>query len=255
MAAGDGERRNTEIFLVLCHASDLPALWAWRGLREAGLGTVELITAELLSSSLGWVHRIADGSASLEVKLADGRSLESRRVCGTLNRLHSIPLVTTHAAPADGPYAAQEWAAFTVSWLHSFPGVMLNRPHPSGLAGRQQSRAEWILAATRAGLPAVPYSSGQAEAEAPGAPRSAVPRRRVLVVGHQVLGAPIPPPVALVEPCLDLARQAGAGLLGLDFIVAGDGAWFFRGATSTPELQTAGPAAISAIAQALRNGP
>jgi hypothetical protein len=102
--------------LVLCAATDLPALWAYAGLRARGMEELELVSAELLASALRWEHRVRPDAVPTTIALADGRTIQSERVASVLNRLAWIgdgPL--TRATAADRLYATQELVALHLS--------------------------------------------------------------------------------------------------------------------------------------------
>ncbi len=97
------------MWLVLCSAYDIPALWAYQGLRARGLAPVELVSAELLTNTLRWEHRLGSAGVSINISLADGRVIRGDRVRGTLNRLLSLPFEYFQmASPVDRQYATQE---------------------------------------------------------------------------------------------------------------------------------------------------
>jgi len=86
------------MWLVLCDDHDLAAQWAFLGLAERGLAPLELVTSGALAHARRWVHRVTTGGAHVEVTLHDGRTFDSRRVRGALNRLVGVYNAGTFAA-------------------------------------------------------------------------------------------------------------------------------------------------------------
>jgi hypothetical protein len=244
--------------LVLCHLTDLPALWAYRELKAAGVESLEVITAEALAYSLVWEHRLGTGETLVRVRLGDGRVIDSHDVQGVLNRLVYVPLEHWQlGTPADRDYVTQEFTAFYLSWLYALPCSVFGRPSPLGLAGPWRHASEWAALAQRAGLPAARYhqTSDEPPDETGGMDRLAAPDlprvTLIAVAGEVVVAAPVaaaPPGVA--EGCLRLAALADTELLGVDFAVAPNGQWLFAGANSLPDLSLGGGALIGALARA-----
>jgi hypothetical protein len=241
------------VWLVLCHADDGAAVWAYRGLLARGLAPLELVTAEALAFALRWVHRVDSAGAAFEVTLADGRRIASGEVRGTLNRIRYVPAPHWRsAAGADRDYAQQELFAFFTSALHALPGPVLNPASATGLSGCPRFPEEWAAAAARAGLAAPPRRRRTASPDAPVVPEGpgAPPARRVLafVAGQTVIGAPEPAAAA----CRALARQTGTPLLGIELDLDPAAGWRFHAATDFPDLPRGGPALLDALALALR---
>lgn len=234
---------------MLCAETDLDALWAARELAAAGLAPLELVTAGMLASALRWSHEIeASGGARVEIALADGRVIRSEEVAGVFNRLTYVPPPGDGLQLADSAYAAQEWQAFLVSWLHCLPGPVLNRVHPLGLSGSERPAPDWTHLAAQAGLPVIPWRS-TAAAETPPVAHA----RLVWVVGPQVLGT-APEEEAVADGCRRLAHAADCALLGIGMCADAAGGWRFSTATALPPLRPGGPALIAALAAALRAG-
>ena len=241
---------DRQTFLVLCEETDLDALWAWRGLRQLGLGRVELVTAGMLASSIHWSHTVGQGDAGVKIVLADGRVIRSEEIAGALNRLTHIPLHAAGASDIERSYAEQEWSAFSVSWLYSLTKIMLNRPVPQGLCGAHRHHADWTWLAVQAGLRVFPCqlaASGTA---------TAIPlaRSRVWVVGESIVGN-LAMADETMDACRRLAASAGCTLLGLEFVSGTDGIPRFASATATPLLHPGGGALLAALATALRAAP
>jgi hypothetical protein len=242
------------VWLVLCHTSDVPALWAYQGLRARGLAPLELVSAEELSAALRWAHRVDGRGASVEIALADGRVISSGTLRGVLNRITAVPLALWRSGTAvDREYVEQELTALYVSWIHSLPCPVLNRATALGLAGQWRHESEWIRLAAWAGLPAPVYrqSSDDPPDDAAGASRLhayGATTQTVIVVGGRATGARAP--TAVLNGCVRLASLAETPLLGVDFAAGSAGAWTFAGATPTPDLREGGPAVIDAIMDA-----
>src|SRR5437762_118469 len=146
------------MWLLLCDRGDLPALWAYQGLGARGLA-LELVTTELLRHALGWGHRLGREGTTVRIELADGRTIDSGRIRGVLNRVAFVPPPAAGTVGPDQAYAQQELHAFWLSWLASLPGPILNPPSPQGLGGPWYDQTEWLMLAARARLATVPYGS------------------------------------------------------------------------------------------------
>lgn len=239
------------MWVVLCEPNDSPALWACRGLSERGIAPLEIITGDELLYGPRWRHRIGRGGAGIDITLSGGRKIRGSAVSGALNRLVSAPAPDLLAVPADRDYAAQEFFALFMSWLHCLPGTVLNRPTPQGLSGYWRHPSEWAILAARAGLRTLPYRMTSREV-APdlwpdGSPPDGV--RNVIVVEDRVIGAPPLPDV--VAGCRRLAELSRTGLLGIDLVRDPDGSWVFAGATPQPDLRSGGAPLLDALAMAL----
>src|SRR5205807_6392049 len=189
----------------------------FQGLQARGLQPLELVTAEALSASRVWEHRVTTNDVHICVTLADGRKLDSRFVRGTLNRLTLLPTHHFDASP-DRDYAVQEFSAFCMSWLNALSGPVLNPVSPQGLCGAWRHVSEWVWLAAQAGLPTPAYgqTSGDAFDETQTLrqlfPRE-TPTQTVIVIGEQVVGAPAPAKIR--AGCVRLAQLAQTPLLGI----------------------------------------
>jgi hypothetical protein len=248
------------MWLVLCHADDVEAVWAYHGLRARGMAPLELVTAEALAFALQWDHRVSSTGASFEVTLAGGRRIVSGQVRGTLNRIQHVPAPHWRSASErDREYVQQELFAFFTSCLHSLPGPVLNPAGALGLSGTPRCPAEWRLHAARAGLPdgadgtnRRSASSAAAAGTTGGTVEGADPawiaeRVTAWVVGDTVVGVP----VGLEPCCRDLAGRTGTPLLGVDLVRRPDGEWAFASATHVPPLSRGGAPLLNALAAAL----
>ncbi|MGH9902588.1 MAG: hypothetical protein ACRD68_12340 [Pyrinomonadaceae bacterium] len=245
------------MWLVLCGADDLAALWAYQGLKARGLSPLELVSDGALACALRWEHRLGAGGPSTAVTLADGRTIRGDEIAGVLNRLLILPSGHMRAAsPADRDYAGQELVAFFTSWLYALPRPVLNRPTPQGLCGRWRPVSEWVWMASRAGLPAPHYVRTMSGDGAENFARRLAPQdasvMTAIVVAGRVVGASLPPDIS--EGCRRLARLAGTQLLGVEFYDGEAGPWTFAGATPFPDLRLGGPALLGALATALQSG-
>jgi hypothetical protein len=247
-------------FVILAHIDDETALRVGALLRARhGPERVALVSAEELVFAARWAHRLDGASAITELRLASGVELNSHDIGVVFNRLRHVDLPHFAAATAeDRSYAVTETYAFWLSWLASLPCPVVNPATARGLGAQERSHAEWLLLAGRAGLPArayhftsdprrysdsqlLPYERVQAPSpdgvshyERAGQPSVsrrpafylepvAEARRRALVVGERVLGAP---DEAYCAPLRQLAAAAGCDLLEASFArAAGDGAW------------------------------
>jgi hypothetical protein len=243
------------MWLVLCDANDASAILAYQALQARGIAPLELITADALALADEWEHRVEGESASVRVRLGDGRAFDGSALRGVLNRLYTAP--TWHwraAAKVDQEYVQQELIAFFLSWLNALPCPVLNRPTPQGLCGRWRSEAEWVCLAQRAGVPVAPYRASSFDRidEMRGEKRLIVPGAStcsIIVVDGVATGASAPDDVKAA--CVRFAKSAETNLIGLDFTDGAAGPWTFVGANPMPDLRLGGPALIAALLPAL----
>jgi hypothetical protein len=205
------------MYLVLGSSDDPSVPWVVHGLQARGLAPLEWVSAEMLAHAPRWEHGLGTAGTHLTVTLADGRTIHSDAVRGVINRLVSVPTEGLHAAhPLDRNYAAQELAAFFLSWLHALPSPVINQPTPQGLSGAWRHASEWVWLAAQAGLPTPRYRLSSQDPPDPGAwdgrlaPPDA-PVETVFVLADHVIGAPLAP--ALQEGCRRLARLTHTALL------------------------------------------
>ena len=236
---------------VLCEPTDHAALWAASCLRARGLA-VDVVTATDLAAAERWEHRLGNGSPSIAIQLSDGRQLVGSAMRGVLNRLSFLPAAwLQRIGGADRDYAVQEMYAFYLSWLHALSGPVVNAPMPQGLCGNWRHNSMWYALAGRAGLPMPTYrQSSDDDPTLAWQPRALPAPLTALVVGRHLV-APPALPITLHPACLDLARAAGAALLGIDFAPDRNGNWQFIGASVMPDLISGGAALIEALAETL----
>lgn len=242
------------MWLVLCSAQDVSALWAYQGLQARGLRPLELVTAEMLPYSLKWDHRLGAAGASTSITLADGRVIKSDAMRGVLNRLTSVPLQHLAGTP-DYDYATQEFAAFFMSWLYTLPQPILNRADAQGLCGAWRHISEWVWLAARAGLPTPAYrqtSDDQIDEtlELRRLFPVGTPTTSAIVVGDRVVAPSLPQGIR--AGCLRLAHLSQTPLLGIELTKgAFNGTWTFAGATPMPDLCLGGEPLLDALAAEL----
>jgi hypothetical protein len=236
------------MYLVICSATDLPALWAYRGLKARGLAPLELIHAETLARSLRFEHRLGAAGVDIRIALPDGRTIGNHTIHGVLNRLAWLQLDQLPWVDSDDrDYATQELTAFFLSWLHAVSRPVVNRATPQGLAGQWRHGSEWVSLAARAGLPTQSYrQTSRDSGDAWEWPNKPLAAQTVLVIADRTFGAPAP--AALLRGCLGLARLAETELLGIDFAVSEEGSWSFAGATALPDLRLGGEALLDILA-------
>ena len=236
------------MILILCEPGDGSAAWAAAELQQRG-HDAQLLFGAALGAATRWEHRVDADSATVAITLADGRELSSAAPQPVLNRLPFVPLDQMRAtAGADYGYAVQEVFAFYLSWLHAWPGAVLNRPTPQGISGSYRHPSQWALFAAQAGLPALPWE--QSNADDPMRGWAAPPGE---AVGFAVGGEAVLPdilPADFAEPCVRLAAIAGTDLLGISFAREGEG-WLMTGASPVPDLMLGGAPLADALARAL----
>lgn len=239
------------MWLVLCEAGDIPALWAARGLKERGLSPMEIFTPEALAYSPRIAHRVSTSFATCEIRTADGRKLDSTAVQGTLNRLRSIPMAHLQgASTADRQYAEQELHALFLSMVWALPGRTLNPPVPYALGGSARHTVEWNWLAAEAGLAIYPRSYGSAVPAGLECPSSHLGSRTVVVLEGGCFGPPLSDDVN--SACVRLARISGVPLLGIELMAELQGGWTFVDATPLPDLRVGGPTLLDALARELQ---
>jgi hypothetical protein len=223
------------MWLVLCPSQDTSALWAYQGLINY-LNNVELVSAELLSYSLHWEHRLGQQESCTKIRLADGRTLYSDQINGVLNR---IPYISTrhlqYASASDRDYAIQELTAFFISWLNALPCRVLNRSTAQGLAGAWRHQSEWVWLAMQAGLSTPVYRQSSQANQAANvygqSEFSPATASTVIVVGDRFCGASAP--ASVLEGCWRLAQMIKTPLLGVEF----GPNWQFKAASPLPDLR------------------
>lgn len=245
------------MWVVFCSTNDIPALWAYEGLKLRGLTPLELVSVDELAYSLRWEHRINDDSVCFDISLADGRRLESNAIDGILNRIVTLP--TEHlllANPRDREYAEQEFYSFFLSWLYALPKPVINEPTPQGLCGRWRHISEWVCLAAKAGLPVTNYRQSSRD---PGlgkiGKRMLIPPgsrlETVIAIDGHVIGSKIPS--ELIDGCLSLTEFTDTALLGIQFVVSQGDSWNFVRATPYPDLTLGGQSLLDVLASALKN--
>lgn len=244
------------MWLVLCSSSDNSGLWVYQGLRQLGVGPMELVLSESLASGSRWEHRLDGSATQLRVTLPDGRTLCSSRIRGAINRVVApAPGIDRQAAVSDREYAQAELHAFYLSWLHGLPGVVINRPGPVGLCGPWYHISEWVSRASRAGLKAPVYRQSAHDAAACGytslAPEGATTINLIAFRG-EVYGGRVDEPVA--RSCARLAQEARTELLGIELYASQNGEWTFSSATPYPSLSVGGMPLLRSLAEALTQG-
>jgi len=246
------------MWLVISSSSDPSGIWSWQGLRQMGLAPLEFITAESLASGCQWEHRLGSEGTSLKFSLPDGRVISSSAVRGVLNRLSApSPLAFDRAVASDRDYAQAEMFAFYLSWLHSLPGTVINRPVPSGLSGPWLHPSEWMMRASRAGLRTSVYRQSSydgAAATRPGIYLPADPRmmNNVIAFEGEVFGGMVPDSIA--QACIRLLEESNTTMLGISLCTDDHGRWTFAGATPTPDLRCGGIPLLRHLAHSLVSG-
>jgi hypothetical protein len=247
------------MWLVLCSSSDMSAHWAFQGLMQMGLAPLQLVTTESLASARTWEHRVNSSGAQVAITLANGVVIRSSQIRGVLNRLVAPSDFTARSAvDADRQYTAAEIQAFYLSWLHSLPGVVINRSSPLGLSSPWLHASEWTLRASRAGLRTCTYrQSARESVTATDACRASLSRERtasrhVIALRGEIFGAEVPADVA--HACGRLAKTAKTEMLGLQLNSRESDEWTFADATTLPDLRAGGVRLLRRVAQILVSG-
>jgi hypothetical protein len=244
------------MWLVLCSSADASALWAYQGLKQLGLGPLELVTAESLACSSRWEHRLDSSTTQIKITLSNGLVVDGSRIRGVLNRLHApSEFATQRAVPSDRPYAEAELLAFYLSWMHGLPGAVINRPKPMGLCGPWLHPSEWAIRACRAGLRTPVYRQSARDNQNQLC-RSSISgnatSKSLIALRGEVFGAEVPGTVA--QACGRLVAEAETEMLGIDLAADSGGKWAFAGAIPSPDLRIGGLPLLKRLAQILAQG-
>ena len=134
------------MLVVVCDAGDAGA----GALVDLWPGPADRLTPRDLSCP-GW--RWEPGRPGEATAVVGGRVVAARDIDLVVTRLPSVaPVHLPWIAAASRDYVAAEMTAHLAAWLAELPCPVLNRPHPSSLAGPPWQRPEWVRAAHRAGL-------------------------------------------------------------------------------------------------------
>jgi hypothetical protein len=241
------------VLVVLAHQADASAHWAAERLRARSRAAVELVLIESLgAAATWWRHELAADGVSTDIRLADGRRLQTGTVRSVLNRMLQPPLAQTAAAvQGDADYARNELTAFAASWLRTLAPLVVNEPTPQGLSGRWRAPLHWRLLGRQAGLPVVPFTFQSTDPPANPYGLDGKPSAMVLTIGGEPLHDAMPD--AIRAAAGRLARLARTPVLGLRFagIDPAAAGWRLLDATPYPDLSLAGEAGIAALAAQL----
>ncbi|OGO38546.1 MAG: hypothetical protein A2W35_16035 [Chloroflexi bacterium RBG_16_57_11] len=234
------------MYCVFCRSEDLPAQWAYRGLKQRGLAPLEIFTPEALVYNRRLEHRFQAGETITRIELADGRVLDSDRVRGVLNRINFLPVEHFNVAGLDDrAYAVQEQQAIFLSWMYALPGEVINRPGARGLCGDHRSAAEWVWLATQAGLPVLPFHQSD---EQPLEFTPTNPTFQLVVFDSEVYGASAHWCQADLRNSIGrLAELSRLRLIGLDFSISSAGEPLVMSATTLPDLRLGGEILLDAL--------
>jgi hypothetical protein len=242
------------MWMVLCHAADPSAIWAYERLRSRN-PDVELLPADDLSSPWTvWEHRVHSSGATVQVRLPDGRMAGSppdgSGPTAVLNRLSTPPVgVLAAVGGTDADYALSETSAFTISWVEALAPTVVNRASTQGYCGRWRTPLHWRTLAARAGLPVVPLTLDSGEPD-PAVAHPTGNDTTVLCIGGRFLADA---PAEVHAAAARLSTLAQTPILGLRF----DGAdpaktgWRFLDASPQPDLSAAGEAGVDALVEVL----
>lgn len=197
----------------------------------AGAGRmVRMLTPADLSEP-GWSLAVPGADPSTAV--ISGERVASESIAGVVTRLaavteHDLP----HIIAADRAYVAAEMTAFLLAWLTSLRCPIVNRPTAQCLSGPAWRRAQWIVAARRLEIPAVPVTLDAHPATPPLKTADQDGGTDIVVIGRHHVGAADP---VLVARAHALAEAAGADLLSVRFDGDGPSARFVA-ASPWPDL-------------------
>jgi hypothetical protein len=244
------------MWLVLCMAQDVPALWVYQSLKDKGLKPIELVTTEMFGRGVRWEHRLGQNGVFVEITLNDGRRINTDNVRGAINRIVGVPSEQLpDVQPDDREYSNQELFAFFMSWLYALPQPVLNRPSPPGLCGQLRNISEWVLMASQAGLPTSEFKQSSHNYVAEKSFEGRVSQNHthvnsVFVIEGHVIGSQVPQHIC--DGCRSLAKLTSTELLGIEFAEGEAGPWTFIGATIFPDLRLGGQELIDVLESVLR---
>lgn len=231
------------MWLIIGSTADVAVLWVYEGLLRNGLTPVYFVPIESLGLGNRWEHRLTGSENTTKLALADGRTIDSRLVRGTVNRVLS-PAFIEYGSIVEGDrgYVCQETFSLYVSWLKSLPEPILNAPDPQGLCGNWRHISEWVWLASCAGLPVPSYrlSSDEIINSNPKVNKANGQEvmKTAIVVRDRVFGDDLPP--NLVNGCIQLAKLARLETVGIDFSHDENNGWTFVSASPMPDFRLGG---------------
>jgi hypothetical protein len=235
------------VLAVVCDAGDAGA----RALVDLWPGSADRLTPRDLSCP-GW--RWEPGRPGEATAVVGGRVVAARDIDLLVTRLPGVaPAHLPWIAAASRDYVAAEMTAHLAAWLAELPCPVLNRPHPSSLAGPPWQRPEWVRAAHRAGLdvePATCLAGADPERDAAEAP--ADPVLVEVVAGRAFGGGRSAAAEARRAAALRLATATGVEILRVAF-AAGSGPPRVVDADMWCDLST--PEAAAALVARARRAP
>lgn len=240
------------MWLAICDAGDLPALWAARGLRARGLTPLHVVSpAELVCAGTLELRLGSEGPARARAALASGLQLDSAHIVACLNRCAAPAYAClTHASPRDRAYFHAEWDAVLLAWLGALDAggaCVLNRAAPWALGGHMLPPLALALQAQRAGLETPPARCGLDGPE-PLCPQAGAHLSHHLVMGEQVFpGVPDATAVGLVR----VRRASGNALVGVVLEHRRGAPPRLCAAEPMPDLRIGGAAFLDALARAM----
>lgn len=154
------------------------------------------------------------------------------------------------AVPADREYAIAEMSALITSWLTCISSATLNKPSAYGWCGAWRPPMAWRQLAAAAGIPTTPQSFSSHEVQSAYTPAGSA---SMLILGEDTFGSPVSEELARAGA--ELARLAGADLLGVNLELDSRERPQFAGATTLPDLRTGGEHFIEALHASLTTMP
>ena len=235
------------MWLVLCDAGDVSALWAGHGLRARGLTPIEFVSPIELACAQRIEYRAGDGGpVHASADLTGRRRIDVRRLLGTLNRAARIEYPQVARAHAtDRAYVQAEMDAILLAWLWALPAPVFNPAHPSGWPGAQSHPFAWAQRAQAAGFLTPPHRCGYSGLQMP------VIDADCHATSHIVFQERTFPPLPkeLETAGARLAEIVGLPLLGITLGWTPDGQALLLAATSTPDLRSGGEEFLDALAR------
>ena len=131
--------------LILCHPTDVSAIWLYKQLNKIGIDTTLLSVEELLMAK-NWTQHITTTSDSFSITTKSGITLTDTNLNFVLNRVQmaSSP-IWEKAMPLEKQYVQTEMSAMMMSWLFNLQQKtkVFNSPNGYSLYGPTFCENEW----------------------------------------------------------------------------------------------------------------
>ena len=234
------------MWLIIADAHDAEANWLYVGLKQKGIANLHyLLPEELLGeyeSGLQNSIGISDTNSNSE----PGLNLGGDKIHGVINRMVNIPAkFLDRFHDADRTAIQQEWHAGFRRWLFSLSCPVFSPPSAELPQNAQLDPIEWARQARRAGFQVRPHDKNPAAAAVSEDPAE---KAFMLIVFNQRVIAPRKIQEPIQTNCLNLARQVGTNLLGIELASSENGELEFVTASFVPALHRCGDILLESMA-------